>query len=139
MLVRVTCGGVLIGTATFDPPEGVAHAPLSPTRAYVLASVPARSLGAELGATQLWLPQDGDFADTAAARWARWGGARLALEDMTGRELAVSNILVLEGLPGAPGESTVRVVADFRSDLARAEARVRSAHSGPGTRTRPAA
>jgi hypothetical protein len=136
MLVRVTCGGVLIGTAAFDPPEGVAHAALSPTRAYVLASIPARSLGGQFASTQCWLPEDGDFADVAAARW---GGPRLALEDMTGRELGVNNILLLEGLPGAPGESTVRVVADFRSDLARAEARVRPAHRGGGKRTRPAA
>jgi hypothetical protein len=136
MVVRVTCGGILSGTAHFDPPEGVAHAPLSPTRAYVLASPAARSLGSQFASTQFWLPSDGDFADVAAARW---DGARLALEDTTGRELAVNSILVLDGLPGAPGESTVRVVADFRSDLARAEARLRSTRGGDGKRTRPAA
>ena len=133
MLVRVTCGGVLIGTAHFDPPEGVAHAPLSPARGYALAAMPARALGAQFASTQFWLPPDGDFADVAAARWE---GGRLALEDLTGRELAVNNIVVLEGLPAGPGDGNVRVVADFRSDLARAEARLRSTRPGDGNRTR---
>ena len=133
MFVRVTCGGVLIGTAHFDPPEGVAHAPLSPTRGYALASMAARSLGVQFASTQFWLPPDGDFADVAATRWE---GARLALEDMTGRELAVSNIVVLEGLPASADDGSIRVVADFRSDLARAEARLRSTRTGDGSRTR---
>lgn len=133
MLVRVTCGGVLIGTAHFDPPEGVAHGALSPARGYALATMPARSLGAQFAATQFWLPPNGDFADVAAARWE---GARLALEDMTCKELAVSDIVVLEGLPADPDDGPIRVVADFRSDLARAEARLRSTRSGDGSRTR---
>ena len=77
----------------------------------------ARSLGVQFASTQFWLPPDGDFADVAAARWE---GGRLALEDLTGRELAVTNIVVLEGLPASPDDGSVRVVADFRSDRARA-------------------
>jgi hypothetical protein len=136
MHVRVTCGGIVIGTATFDPPEGVAHAPLSPTRSYVFAAPAARALGNQFASTEYCLPTDGDFADVAASRWE---GARLAIEDMIGRELAVNNVVVLDGLPGGPSESTVRVVADFRSDLSRAEARLRATRPGTGNRTRPAA
>src|SRR4051812_37239515 len=33
MLVRVTCDGIVIGTADFHPAEGLAHAPLSPAAA----------------------------------------------------------------------------------------------------------
>jgi hypothetical protein len=95
--------------------------------------MPARSLGVQFATTQFWLPPDGDFADVAGARWE---GARLALEDLTGRELAVNNIVVLEGLPADPDDGPVRVVADFRSDLARAEARLRSTRTGDGGRTR---
>jgi hypothetical protein len=95
--------------------------------------MPARSLAAQFATTQVWLPSDGDFADVAATRWA---GGRLALEDMTGRELAVANVVVLEGLPADPDDGPVRVVADFRSDLARAEARLRSSRTGDGNPTR---
>jgi hypothetical protein len=60
----------------------------------------------------------------------------VALEDMTGRELAVANVVVFEGLPAGTGDGPVRVVADFRSDLARAEARLRSSRAGDGNPTR---
>lgn len=136
MLVRVTCGGVVIGTAEFDPPHGVAHAALSPTVAYAHAAAAAQSIGRRFACTQYWSPSDGDFAEIAARRWK---GGRLALEDRTGRELSVNNVVVVEGLTSVDGESTVRVVADFRSDLACVAARVASGGSGGGNRTRPAA
>jgi hypothetical protein len=135
MLVRVTCAGVLIGTARFDSPEGLAHAPLEPSPGYTLVAPAARVLGLQFGVTQFWLPVNGDFADVAAARWA---AGRLALEDATGRELGVNNIVVIEGL-GDAGGHLIRVVADFRPDLARVEAFLRTIDRGGGGRTRPAA
>lgn len=122
MVVRVTCAGVLIGTAEFDPPEGLASANLAPGPGYALAAQAARVLGREFATTQYWTPLERDFADAIATRWE---GGRLALEDSTGRELGVNNIVVLEGPPGGPDGSLVRVVADFRPDLARAEAFLR--------------
>jgi hypothetical protein len=119
MLVRVTCDGVVIGTADLQPAEGLAHALMSPAAAYVLADAAARALGRQLARRQYWTAVRGDFACIAAARWE---GGRLALEDMTGRELAADNIVVVERPPGVPGERTVRVVADFRSAIARAQA-----------------
>ncbi len=136
MLVRVTCGGILIGTAEFDQPEGVAHASLSPTPAYVVARSAARMLGERFARTQFWSPPDGDFAEVAAAGWE---GGRLAIEDVGGRELGVANVVVLDGLPSADGESLVHVVADFRADLGRVASRARSGNPADGNRTRPAA
>ena len=112
MLVRVTCAGGLIGTAEFDPPQGVAHASLVRAPAYDAVSTAARSLARSLADTQCCC-SGLDFADVAATRWE---GGRLALEDETGRELAVSNVVVVESVPGGPGEAAIRVVADFRPD-----------------------
>jgi len=136
MLVRVTCDGMVIGTADFLVAEGLAHAPFSPAAAYVLADAAARSLGRQLTRRQYWTAVRGDFACVAAARWE---GGRLAIEDMMGRELCADNIVVVERPPGVPGERTVRVVADFRSDVARAQARVRSCELSGDERNRPAA
>lgn len=135
MLVRVTCDGVVIGTADFQLADGLAHAPVTPAAAYVLADSAARSLGRQLARRQYWTAIRGDFACVAAARWE---GGRLALEDMTGRELCADNIVVVERPPGVPGERTVRVVADFRSDVARVQARYRS-DPDCNERNRPAA
>jgi hypothetical protein len=137
MLVRVTCGGVLVGTARFDPPDGLAHATLVPSVGYGLVSVAAQKLGRQFATTQFWSPLDGDFADVAATRWE---GGRLALADDTGRELGVNNIVLLEGPPGDADGNLVRVVADFRPDLARVEAFLRTLdRRDDGGRTRPAA
>ena len=136
MLVQVTCGGVVIGTAEFDPPNGVAHTTLSPSPSYLIAIAPAQRLGRSFARRQYWCPADGDFADHAATLWE---GPRLALEDFTGRELGVPNVVVLEGPPGADGATTIRVVADFRADSARIVAPIRQPNSGGGNRTRPAA
>jgi hypothetical protein len=136
MLVRVTCGGVVIGTADFDPPRGVAHAPLSPTPAYVHAASSAQLLGRRFACTQFWLPPNGDFADVAAAEW---DGERLALEDMAGSEISVGNVVVVEGLTSVDGESTVRVVADFRWDPADVEARISPGGPSGENRTRRSA
>ena len=136
MLVRVTCGGVVIGTAEFLPARGVTHTTLSPSPAYLVALTPAQRLGRRLARRQYWSPADGDFADVAAT-W--WEGDRLALEDMTGREVGVPNVVVLEGLPNAEGATTIRVVADFRSESARVPAPVRAPNPTGGSRTRPAA
>ena len=114
MLVRVTCAGVLIGTARFDPPEGLAHASLVPSAGFGLVSSVAWALGRQFAATQCW-SSGGDFAGAAAGRWT---SGRLALEDTLGRELSVNNVLVLAGLPGADGH-LIHVVADFRADAAR--------------------
>ena len=119
MLVRVTCAGALIGTAEFDPPQGVAHASLVRTQGYDVVSPAARSLARALAHTQCCCGGR-DFADVAATQWE---GERLALEDETGRELAVSNVVVIEGIAAGPGESAIRVVADFRQDPARSAAR----------------
>jgi len=113
MLVRVTCAGALIGTAEFDPPQGVAHASLVRGPGYDVVSPAARSLARSLADTQC-CTSGRDFADVAATRWE---GARLALEDETGRELAVNNVVVIESVPGGPGEGVIRVVADFRPDV----------------------
>lgn len=137
MLIRVTCAGVVIGTAQFDPPSGLAHAALAPTTEYAIACAAARTLGQHLAGRRLWCrPEDGDFADAIAASWR---GGRLALEDLTGRELCVANVAVIEGDPMKLGGTHVRVVADFRSDLARVASRIRPIGNDGESRTRPAA
>ena len=135
MLVRVTCAGGPIGTARFDLAQGLAHAPLAPTAGYALVAAASRALGREFAVTRFWSPVSGDFADAAASRWE---AGRLALEDATGRELGVNNVVVLEGPPGDADGNLVRVVADFRPDLARVEAFLRTLDRGGG-RSRPAA
>ena len=135
MLVRVTCAGVVVGTAELDSPRGVVHAPVKTTAGYACASAAAWRLGRQFACTQVWLPRDRDFAGSAASRW---DGDRLALEDEMGRELAVNSIVLLEGLPG-DGATTVRVVADFRPDLARVCAGFHSRSRDGGSRGRPAA
>ena len=119
MIVRVTCAGVLIGTARFDSPSGLAHAPLYPSNGYPIASAAAQTLGEELMQRRFWSPSGGDFADVAAAQWQ---GGRLALQDLMGREVAVNNLVVLE--PPFGGRYLVHLVADFR-DVGRVGSRMR--------------
>jgi len=69
MLVRVTCAGVQIGSASLDPSPGLAHARLFPTAGYVLAASAAQVLGYQLVLTRYWPAFAGDFADAVAARW----------------------------------------------------------------------
>jgi len=123
MIVRVTCAGLLIGTARFDSPSGLAHAPLYPSNGYPNASAAAQTLARELTQRRFWAPSEGDFAAVLARRWQ---GGRLALQDLMGREVEVSSLAVLE--PPFGGRYLVHVVADFR-EVARAGSR----------RTRPAA
>ena len=123
MIVRVTCAGVLIGTARFDSPSGLAHAPLYPSNGYPSASAAAQALGGDVTRRRFWSPSNGDFSDVVARGWQ---GGRLALQDLTGREVAVNSLVVLE--PPFGGRYLVDVVADFR-DVARFGSR----------RTRPAA
>ena len=134
MRARVTCAGIVIGTAEFLPATGLAHALLEPGPGYSFAAAPAQALGREFCRTQFWPHRAGDFADEAAARWT---GDRLALEDVTGQELGVNNLVVLE-FPEGVGEPAIRVIVDFRPDLARVEALLRTVGPGGG-RTRPAA
>ena len=134
MRVNVTCAGVIIGAAEFVPASGLAHAPLEPGPGYVFAAAAAQALGRDLSHTQSWLSASGDFADEAARRWS---GDRLALEDLVGRELGVNNLVVVE-LPATVGGAAIRVVADFRPDMARVEALLQTIGPGGG-RTRPAA
>ena len=136
MLVRITCAGVVIGTARFDPPEGVAHATLSVATGYGIAAPAARLLGESFVRTQPWRPEDGDFADVASSRWR---GGRLALQDMSGRELNVNNVVVIDGLPPAADGGLVRVVADFRGHGARVDAQIRPFDRGDSGRKRGAA
>ena len=131
MLVRVTCAGVLIGTARFDPPEGLAHASLVPSAGFGLVSSVAWVLGRQFAATQFWASGD-DFAAAAAGRWT---SGRLALEDTLGRELAVDNVLVLAGFPGGADGPLIHVVADFRADTARVEAYRTRLDTGGGDRS----
>lgn len=133
MLVRVTCAGVVIGTAQFDPPQGVAHASLSAATGYGIAAPAARLLGESFVRTQSWLPEQGDFADVASARWR---GGRLALQDMSGRELPVGNVVVIDGLPPAPDGGLVRVVADFRPEIARVESHIHAFGRADAERSR---
>jgi hypothetical protein len=112
MLVRVTCAGVLVGTAELDNLQGLSHALLETTEGYASASATACRLARGFATTRLWSPRDGDFARIVAERW---DGDRLALEDDTGRELQVNNIVLLEGLP-SDRPTAVRLVADFRVD-----------------------
>lgn len=133
--VRVKCAGVVIGVAEFDPADGLAHAHLTPNIGYEIAAAAAQELGQEFTHTQFWSPILGDFADEAAGRWR---GERLALEDEMGRELGVNNIAVLER-PIEASTPDLRIVADFRPDLARIEALLRTVGPGGGGQTRPAA
>ena len=123
MIVRVTCAGLLIGTARFDSPNGLAHAPLYPSNGYPKASAAAQALGNELMQRRFWAQSDGDFADVLARGWQ---GGRLALQDLMGREVEVNSLAVLE--PPFGGRYLVHLVADFR-EVARFGSR----------RTRPAA
>ena len=134
MRVNVTCAGIIIGAAEFVPASGLAHAPLEPAPGYVCATAAAEALGRDLSHTQPWLSIHGDFADEVAKRWT---GDRLALEDLVGRELGVNNLVVVE-LPAPVGGAAIRVVADFRPDMARVEALLQTIGPGGG-RTRPAA
>ena len=134
MRVNVTCAGIIIGAAEFEPASGLAHAPLEPAPGYLFAAASAQALGNDLGHTQLWLSVNGDFASEAAGRWS---GDRLALEDLMGRELGVNNLVVVE-FPAPVGGAAIRVVADFRPDMARVEALLQTIGPGGG-RTRPAA
>ena len=109
MLVRVSCAGVLVGTARFDAPSGLAYAPLYPATGYTVVAGAAQALGDELMRRRFWSPSDGDFADMVAARWH---GGSLALHDLTGRALEVNNAVVLE--PPTWGRHPVYLVADFR-------------------------
>ena len=136
MLVRVTCAGVVVGTAQLDPRHGLAHSLLSPTDGYEIASPAARSLGRRLAVTRFWSPGDGDFA---AALAAQWRGGRLGLEDTSGREIGVDSVVVIEAPAGAVNGSAVCVVADFRSDVARARLHLPPASVGGGTSARGAA
>jgi hypothetical protein len=135
MHVWVTCSGVVIGSADFEPAEGLAHTQLLTDFSYSLASAAAQELGYQFRRTQFWSPLAGDFADEAVARWT---GGRLALEDDLGRELGVNNIVLIE-FPILVDPPVVRIVADFRPDLARVESLLRSVGPGGGGRTRPAA
>ncbi|MEO8335541.1 MAG: hypothetical protein ABI664_11245 [bacterium] len=147
MLLRVTCAGVDIGSADFPVLDGLAHTTLTPNAGYDYVRDTARSLGEEFAVTQFWSQIDGDFAEHAASRWT---AGRLALEDLTGREMGVNSILVLDLSIGADfaGEGKqvprvarddIRVVADCRPDMARVEAFLRTMDSSSGGRSRPAA
>ena len=133
MLVRVTCAGVQIGTASLDPSPGLAHARLFPTAGYVLAASAAQVLGYQLALTRYWPAFAGDFADAVAARWQ---GGPLALEDVTGRELGV-DVVIFEESCGGPG--IVHVVADFRSGRGGVAGHVPALGAGGRRRARPAA
>lgn len=129
MQLSVTCSGVVIGSAEFDPPEGLAHAPLITSAGFAMAAYAAWELGEHFVTGQYWSPLFGDFAAAAAGRWT---GGRLALQDFAGEELSVNNLAVVFNRRG------IHVVADFRPDLARVEAFLKML--GPsGGRSRPAA
>ena len=133
MLVRVTCAGVQIGSASLDPSPGLAHARLFPTAGYVLAASAAQVLGYQLTLTRYWPVFAGDFADAVAARWQ---GGPLALEDVIGRQLDV-DLVIFEETCGGPG--IVHVVVDFRSESGRVAARVPALGTRGRGRARPAA
>lgn len=135
MFISVTCAGVVIGSADLEPAAGLAHATLDAGPGYAIAAAAARALGERLRRTQYWSALQGDFAASVARDWE---GDRLALEDDLGRELAVNNIAIIE-YPATAREIPIRLVADFRPDLARVEALLRSIDPAGGGRTRPAA
>lgn len=137
MRVRVSCAGIDIGEAEFEPAEGVAHARLVPAAGYAIAQDAARRAGLAISHTQHWSPLAGDFADAAAS--LLWTGDRLALTDELARELGVASVVVLERPEARAVEPLVTVVADFRPDLARVEAFLRTLDGGGGGRARPAA
>jgi hypothetical protein len=134
MLVRVTCAGVLIGTARIDSPSGLAHAPLYPATGYPMVAAPAQALGDEVMHRPFWSPAEGDFADMVAARWQ---GESLALQDLTGRALVVNSLVVLEP-PAVGGRHPVYLVADFRGG-ADVGSRIHERSTDGRSRTRPAA
>ena len=135
MFVRVTCAGVIVGTAEFDPPTGLSHAVLDATAGYACAALFARRMADRLSMSTHWASPSGDFGAAVASEWE---GGRLALVDETGRELAVNGIVLVEGLFGE--SAAVQVVADFRPDLARMSAIIRpNGRTGGLGRTRPAA
>ena len=122
--------GVPIGEANLDPPSGIAHARMSARAAYARIQHVAEAAGLDLADIHLWRPVWGDFAEVFAMRWER---GRLALADERGVELGVTNLVLIERL----GESII--IADFRPDLARVEAFLRTLGDAGGGRSRPAA
>ena len=134
MLVRVTCAGVLIGTARIDTPSGLAHAPLYPATGYPMVADAAQALGDEVMHRPFWSPAEGDFAEMVAARWQ---GGSLALQDLAGRALAVNSLVVLEP-PALGGRHPVYLVADFRGAVS-VGSRIQARSSDGRSRTRPAA
>jgi hypothetical protein len=134
--VRVTCAGVAVGTAVFQRSEGLEYADLVPTDAYAMIAWHAQEIGTSLSRRHYWPPHRGDFAEALAEQWS---GPRLAFESERGRELAVSSIVVSEfTAPGAA--ASIRVIADFRPDLARVAALLAStARPDGGAQARPAA
>lgn len=131
MWCTVLHDGVPVGSVYFAPPSGVAWAPLTASAGYERIRATARAVALALGTTQRWSALSGDFAETFARKWQDHG--RLALTDVTGRELGVNNIVVLERFY-APV-----VIADFRPDLARVEAFLHTIPGGGTGRSRPAA
>ena len=123
--------GVPIGNVHFDPPSGVAHAPLVASSGYDRLRDTAERAALALGTTQRWSALWGDFAEVFAREWQHHG--RLALADLDGRELGVNNLVVLARFGGPV------VVADFRPDLARVEAFLRTIDGDGEGRSRPAA
>ena len=122
--------GIPVGEVVFQPPAGVAHAHMSPMAAYARVQEVAQAAGMELAGSQRWSPLFGDFAEAFAVRWER---GRLALADERGSELGVTNLVLIERV-GQP-----IIIADFRPDLARVEAFLRTLDRDGGGRSRPAA
>ncbi len=116
--MRVKCLDVEVGSATFAPAAGLAHAVLQPTDDYPTIAPFAREVGAWLSVHHYWSPVDGDITDVIADRWH---GERVWLEDDFGRELAVSHVVVVEP-PRSQTGARITLVADFRPDHARVAA-----------------
>lgn len=125
----VTCDGAPIGVVFIPTLTGLPHAELRPTAAYESVRDHAVQAAMRLARMPSPHPYEGDFAEAFARTWT---GGRLAIADMTGDEISVSSVMIIDGrIP--------RVIVDARPDMARIEAFIHTIGRGGGGRRRPAA
>lgn len=128
----ITCDGTPIGTAFIAPLAGLAHADLRPLPAYAAIRPRAVEAARQLSAFRTWSAVNGDFAEEFARSWS---GGRLAITDVTGTELSVASVMVIDAAAIRHGP---RVIVDARPDMARVEAFLRTIGRDDDRRSRPA-
>lgn len=122
LFAQVSCVGTIVGTARFDTAEGLAHARFSPASGYDMIADAARAVGSWLVDTHVYPSDSGDFATGLAALWS---APQLSLVDAFGRDIAATNVVVVDVIHPSGGAGGRWVIADFRADGARVPASLR--------------